>query len=107
MPQPTVEIVPYLATPLPPLRESYPPGTGGTGPRSEFKGALKTVDVIKGLEGDVEKCESEYMTDSGAGVDAGCGGYVMYMREAGCPARSVRKARRLSDSGLSRTRSSS
>jgi hypothetical protein len=58
MPQPSVEIVPYLATPLPPLREAYPPGTGGTGPREEFKGTLQDVGVLKGLSGDVEKCES-------------------------------------------------
>jgi hypothetical protein len=56
MPQPSVEIVPYLATPLPPLREAYPPGTGGTGPREEFKGTLQDVGVLKGLSGDVEKC---------------------------------------------------
>lgn len=57
MPQPSVEIVPYLSTPLPPLRESYPPGQGGTGPRQEFNGSLKSVGVLKDLSGDVEKCK--------------------------------------------------
>lgn len=60
MPQPTVEIGPYLSTPLPPLREAYPPGTGGTGPRSEWNGELKRVGVLEGLEGEVEKCESTF-----------------------------------------------
>lgn len=57
MPQPTVQIGDYLSTPLPRLREAYPPGTGGTGPRSEWNGTLKTVGVLQDLEGQVKKCE--------------------------------------------------
>lgn len=59
MPQPAVSIPDYLATALPPLREAYPPGTGGTGPRQEWpEGKLETVSVIEGLEGKVKECES-------------------------------------------------
>jgi hypothetical protein len=58
MPQPAVSIPNYLATPLPPLREAYTPGTGGTGPRSEWpEGKLQTVSVIEGLEGKVQECK--------------------------------------------------
>lgn len=56
MPQPAVSIPDYLATALPPLREAYPPGTGGTGPRQEWpEGKLETVSVIEGLEGKVKE----------------------------------------------------
>ncbi|KAL7419787.1 hypothetical protein Q5752_005703 [Cryptotrichosporon argae] len=47
MPQPPLDIPKYLASPLPPLREAYPPGTGGTGPRASWpEGTLKGVQVL-------------------------------------------------------------
>ena len=57
MPQPAQETVKYLSTPLPTLREQYPPGTGGTGPRAEWpEGTLKGVQVIDGFERQVKSC---------------------------------------------------
>ncbi|WVQ83590.1 hypothetical protein IAT38_005731 [Cryptococcus sp. DSM 104549] len=46
MPQPPLELHKYLTKPLPVLRENYPPGTGGTGPRAQWDGNLKGVQVI-------------------------------------------------------------
>ncbi|ODO06324.1 hypothetical protein L198_01556 [Cryptococcus wingfieldii CBS 7118] len=46
MPQPPFEIQKYLSKSLPTLREQYPPGTGGTGPRAEWDGPLKGIEVI-------------------------------------------------------------
>ncbi|ORX36378.1 hypothetical protein BD324DRAFT_491848 [Kockovaella imperatae] len=55
MPQRPQELVKYLSTPLPQLREQYPPGTGGTGPRSDWsEGTLKTVQVIDDFEQQVK-----------------------------------------------------
>jgi hypothetical protein len=60
MPQPPIEIVKYLATPLVPLREQYPPGTGGTGARSEWpEGTLKGIEEIEGFQEQVLGCESK------------------------------------------------
>lgn len=56
MPQPPFEVRKYLAKPLPQIRESYPPGTGGTGPRAEWEGSLKGVEVIDDLNERVTKC---------------------------------------------------
>lgn len=84
MPQPSVEIVPYLATPLPPLREAYPPGTGGTGPREEFKGNLQDVEVLKDLSGDVKKCELSYIRGEN-GVRSGMKGSLYYLRPQDYP----------------------
>ncbi len=59
MPQPPLEVAKYLASPLPALREQYPPGTGGTGPRAEWpEGTLKGVQEIDGFEQSVSTCES-------------------------------------------------
>ncbi|KAK4689206.1 hypothetical protein P7C73_g908, partial [Tremellales sp. Uapishka_1] len=55
MPQPPIELHKYLASPLPQLREQYPPGTGGTGPRESWEGNLKGVEVIEGFEGKVQE----------------------------------------------------
>ncbi|WVR04016.1 hypothetical protein IAU60_001015 [Kwoniella sp. DSM 27419] len=55
MPQPPLDLNKYLGHPLPPLRESYPPGTGGTGPRAEFGGSLKGVQVIDDFADEVKK----------------------------------------------------
>ncbi|KAK1920913.1 hypothetical protein DB88DRAFT_501487 [Papiliotrema laurentii] len=54
MPQPPLDIVKYLSKPLPNLREQYPPGTGGTGPRAEWDGTLKSVQVIDGFNEQVQ-----------------------------------------------------
>lgn len=57
MPQPPLDIVKYLGTPLIPLREQYPPGTGGTGPRADWaEGTLKGVEVIQDFEDKVNEC---------------------------------------------------
>jgi hypothetical protein len=58
MPQPPFEVQKYLSKPLPQIRESYPPGTGGTGPRAEWEGSLKGVEVIEDLNEKVTKCTS-------------------------------------------------
>ncbi|GFZ42817.1 hypothetical protein JCM24511_00535 [Saitozyma sp. JCM 24511] len=56
MPQPPLDIVKYLGTPLIPLREQYPPGTGGTGPRADWaEGTLKGVEVIQDFEDKVNE----------------------------------------------------
>ena len=58
MPQPPQELVKYLSTPLPQLREQYPPGTGGTGPRSDWsEGTLKGVQVIDDFKARVQQCK--------------------------------------------------
>ena len=57
MPQPPLDIVKYLSKALPALREAYPPGTGGTGPREDWDGTLKSVQVIDGFEGQVNECK--------------------------------------------------
>jgi hypothetical protein len=57
MPQPPLDIVKYLSKPLPNLREQYPPGTGGTGPRAEWDGTLKSVQVIDGFNEQVQACK--------------------------------------------------
>ncbi|KAE8540789.1 hypothetical protein D1P53_003153 [Cryptococcus gattii VGV] len=49
MPQPPFELQKYLSKALPQLREQYPPGTGGTGPRAHWDGSLKGVEVIEGF----------------------------------------------------------
>ncbi|WVO17987.1 hypothetical protein L204_105685 [Cryptococcus depauperatus] len=46
MPQPPFELQKYLGRSMPALREQYPPGTGGTGPRASWDGSLKGVQVI-------------------------------------------------------------
>jgi hypothetical protein len=62
MPQPPLDIVKYLGTPLIPLREQYPPGTGGTGPRADWaEGALKGVEVIQDFEDKVNECTWGYV----------------------------------------------
>ncbi|WVF66843.1 hypothetical protein IAT40_001585 [Kwoniella sp. CBS 6097] len=53
MPQPPLDLNKYLTQSLPHLREQYPPGTGGTGPRAEFNGSLKGVQVIEDFEDQV------------------------------------------------------
>ncbi|OCF78154.1 hypothetical protein I204_00091 [Kwoniella mangroviensis CBS 8886] len=55
MPQPPLDLNKYLSTPLPHLREQYPPGTGGTGPRAEFSGDLKGVQEIENFDDEVTK----------------------------------------------------
>ena len=58
MPQPPIEIKKYLETPLPSLREQYPPGTGGTGPRAQWpEGTLKSVQVMDDFDAAAKKCE--------------------------------------------------
>ena len=58
MPQPPLDIVKYLTKPLPNLREQYPPGTGGTGPRSDWpEGTLETIEVIEGFNDHVQTCK--------------------------------------------------
>ena len=59
MPQPALDIVKYLSKPLPALREAYPPGTGGTGPRADWDGSLKSVQVIDNFAQQVKDCELE------------------------------------------------
>lgn len=55
MPQPAFEVQKYLSQPLPHLREQYPPGTGGTGPRASWDGSLKGVEVIEDLDDKVKQ----------------------------------------------------
>lgn len=57
MPQPPIDVKKYLGKELPPLREQYPPGTGGTGPRESWDGSLKTVQVIDDFSEQVKECE--------------------------------------------------
>ena len=58
MPQPPLQIEKYLETPLPHLREQYPPGTGGTGKRSDWsEGTLKGVQVIDDFQAQVKQCK--------------------------------------------------
>ncbi|KAK8861368.1 hypothetical protein IAR55_002187 [Kwoniella newhampshirensis] len=63
MPQPPLDLHKYLATPLPALREQYPPGTGGTGPRASWDGSLKGVQEIEGFEEEVNKFWKTVPTD--------------------------------------------
>ena len=59
MPQPPLDLQKYLSTPLPAVRESYPPGTGGTGPRQDWnEGTLKGVHVIEDFKDLVKACTS-------------------------------------------------
>jgi hypothetical protein len=58
MPQPAFEVKKYLSAPLPQIREQYPPGTGGTGPRATWDGNLKGVEVIDDLDEKVKQCMS-------------------------------------------------
>ncbi len=61
MPQPALEVVKYLTTPLPALREQYPPGTGGTGPRKDWsEGTLTGIQVIDGFTNQVNDCELHF-----------------------------------------------
>lgn len=58
MPQPALKVAEYLSTPLPALREQYPPGTGGTGPRSEWpEGTLRSVQVVDDFADQVKSCK--------------------------------------------------
>lgn len=61
MPQPPLDVQKYLSKPLPQIRESYPPGTGGTGPRAEWEGSLKGVQVIDDLNERVTKYFEEHV----------------------------------------------
>ncbi|RXK41434.1 hypothetical protein M231_01340 [Tremella mesenterica] len=64
MPQPSIQLKKYLCTPLPTLREQYPPGTGGTGPRAEWpQGTLKGVQVIDGFVDGVREYIDQLPTD--------------------------------------------
>lgn len=56
MPQPAFDVTKYLSSPLPSIREQYPPGTGGTGPRASWEGSLKSVEVIDNLNERVNSC---------------------------------------------------
>ncbi len=47
-----------IQTPLPPVKEAFPPGGGATGQKSEFEGSLKGVSVIDGFENKVQQCAS-------------------------------------------------
>jgi len=58
MPQPPLDVHKYLSNNLPQIRESYPPGTGGTGPRESWDGTLKGVEVIEDLDQKVTECRS-------------------------------------------------
>ena len=59
MPQPPLEVSKYLCTPLPSLREQYPPGTGGTGPRAEWpEGTLDGVQEINDFRQLTSACQS-------------------------------------------------
>jgi hypothetical protein len=51
MPQPPISIHKYLTTPLPPVREAFPPGGGATGVKEKFTGQLEGVSVIDGFKG--------------------------------------------------------
>lgn len=58
MPQPPLDVKQYIESPLPPLREQYPPGTGGTGPRADWpEQPLKQVQVIDDFEQQAKECE--------------------------------------------------
>lgn len=56
MPQPPFELHKYLGKALPHLREQYPPGTGGTGPRAQWDGLLTGVQVIEDFGDQVANC---------------------------------------------------
>lgn len=58
MPQPPLDVHKYLSNNLPQIREQYPPGTGGTGPRENWEGTLKAVQVIDDLDSKVTECGS-------------------------------------------------
>lgn len=61
MPQPPLDIHKYFTAKLPHIHEKYPPGTGGTGPRSEWpEGTLKGVEVVDDFDSKVKQCT--YMT---------------------------------------------
>jgi hypothetical protein len=66
MPQPAFEVQKYLSKPLPQIREQYPPGTGGTGPRASWEGSLKGVEVIDDLNERVTKCMSIVFLQDGS-----------------------------------------
>lgn len=47
MPQPSLDIHKYLDHTLPHLYEKYPPGTGGTGARTNWpEGTIKAIEVV-------------------------------------------------------------
>jgi len=45
----------YLTTPLPPVREAFPPGGGATGIKSNFEGELEGISVIEGFKDKVKQ----------------------------------------------------
>ena len=55
MPQAPVDVPKYFDKPLPYLQEKYPPGTGGTGPRADWEGNLKGVEVIDDFNSKVKE----------------------------------------------------
>lgn len=57
MPQPALDIHKYLSFVLPPLQEKYPPGTGGTGARSDFSGNLQSVETVENFQDLTLDCE--------------------------------------------------
>jgi hypothetical protein len=57
MPQPALDIHKFLKFSLPQITEKYPPGTGGTGSRSEWNGSLKGVETIPNFRELVAECE--------------------------------------------------
>jgi len=58
MPQPPLDIHKYLKFVLPPVAERYPPGTGGTGARSEWpEGTLKGIETVDDFSKLVTDCE--------------------------------------------------
>jgi hypothetical protein len=60
MPQPAFNVVDYLSKEIPYIKEQYPPGTGGTGPRASWEGSLKTVQVVDDFGKQVNACEWSY-----------------------------------------------
>jgi hypothetical protein len=55
MPQPPISLSKYLTTPLPPVREAFPPGGGATGIKSKFEGELEGISVIEGFKDKVKQ----------------------------------------------------
>jgi hypothetical protein len=73
MPQPALDIHKYLKFALPAVSEKYPPGTGGTGARSEWpEGTLKGIETLDNFGELVTACE--YNSPSGQQSHCSCNG---------------------------------
>lgn len=59
MPQPPLDVHKYFNKPLWRIADKYPPGTGGTGARSDWsEGNLEGIEIIDDFPQLVKECKS-------------------------------------------------